>query len=167
MFYDCPFRVKSLSKGNSTRRDPLYSTSNLRESTASLLSSSVPMEQSFEDNRTNLPNDKNRFGWSKQNVREGTPPMNVEPIPSNRADITLPHHKSQPSFQDDFTQDDIGYPEQQYEQEKSSWMNNKITETRQVPGFVNQKKTRRDIPDFETDSPSDDDLDALLKVIIL
>ncbi|XP_022933751.1 kinesin-like protein KIN-13B [Cucurbita moschata] len=154
-------RVKSLSKGNSTRRDPL--TSNLRESTASLLSSSVPMEQSFEDNRTYLPNDKNRFGWSKQNVREGTPPLNVERIPSNRADITLPHLKSQPSFQDDFTQDDIGYPEQQYEQEKSSWMSNKITETQQVPGFVNQKKTRRDIPDFETDSPSDDDLDALLK----
>ncbi|KAG6587955.1 Kinesin-like protein KIN-13B, partial [Cucurbita argyrosperma subsp. sororia] len=98
-------RVKSLSKGNSTRRDPL--TSNLRESTASLLSSSVPMKQSFEDNRTYLPNDKNRFGWSKQNVREGTPPLNVERIPSNRADITLPHLKSQPSFQDDFTKDDI------------------------------------------------------------
>lgn len=134
--------------------------------------SSLPTEPSFEDNRTFLPNDKNRFGWTKQNEREGTPPLNVERVPSNRADITLPHHKSQRSFQDDFTEDDIGYPEQKYEQEKASWTNNKITETRQMPGFVNQKKTsteanRRDMPDFETDSHSDDDLDALLKVIVL
>lgn len=161
-------RVKSLSKGNNTRRDPLYPSSNLRESTASLLSSSLPVEPSYEDNRTYLPNDKNRFGWSRQNEREGTPPLTVERVPSNRADITLPHNKSQRSFQDDFTVDDIGYPEQQYEQEKPSRMNTKITDTQQVPGFVNQKKTsnetnRRDIADFETDSHSDDDLDALLK----
>lgn len=165
-------RVKSLSKGNNTRRDPLYSSSNLRESTTSLLSSSLLAEPSLEDNRTYLPNDKNRFGWSKQNEREATPPLNVERVPSNRADITLPHHKSKQSFREDFTEDYIGYPEQRYEQEKSSWTNNKITETRQVPGFVNQKKTsnqsnQRDIiPDFEADSHSDDDLDALLKVII-
>ncbi|XP_023516471.1 kinesin-like protein KIN-13B [Cucurbita pepo subsp. pepo] len=161
-------RVKSLSKGSSTRRDPLYSSSNVRESTASLFSSSLPTEPSFENNKTNLPNDKNRFGWSKQNEREGTPPLNVECVPSNRADIALPHHKRQPSFQNDFTEDDIGYPEQLYEQEKSSWTNTKITETRQVPGFINQKKlineaNRRDIPYVETDSHSDDDLDALLK----
>lgn len=169
MFCDCPLRVKSLSKGNNTKRDPLYSSSNLRESTASLLSSSSPAEPTYEDNRTYLPNDKNRFGWSKQNEREGTPPLNVERVPSNRADITLPHHRSQRSFQDDFTLDDVVYPEQQYEQEKSSRTNTKITETRQVSGFVSQKKTsnetnRRAMADFETDSHSDEDLDALLKV---
>lgn len=170
MFYDFPLRVKSLSKGNNTRRDPLYSSSNLRESTASLLSSTLPTEPTFEDNRTYLPNEKNRFGWSKQNEREGTPPLNVERVPSNRADITLPHHRSQRSFQDDFTEDDFGSSEPNYDQEK--WTNNKITETRQVSSFINPKKAtnevnQRDIPDFEIDSHSNDDLDALLKVIIL
>lgn len=171
------FRVKSLSKGSSSRRDPLSSSSNLRDSTALPLSSSIPAESTFEDNITYVPNDKNRFGWSKQIEREPSPSFNVDRVPSGRLEGSLPatvhsdYYKRQRGGQNESLEDDFVYSDETYEQEKPSRVNSKRMET--YPRSVSEDMRRsdnqikqRDMSDFEAvNSHSDDDLNALLKVI--
>ncbi|KAB1200599.1 Kinesin-13A [Morella rubra] len=168
-------RVKSLSKGSSSRRDPLSSSSNLRDSTALPLSSSIPAESTFEDNITYVPNDKNRFGWSKQIEREPSPSFNVDRVPSGRLEGSLPatvhsdYYKRQRGGQNESLEDDFVYSDETYEQEKPSRVNNKRMET--YPRSVSEDMRRtdnqikqRDMSDFEAvNSHSDDDLNALLK----
>ncbi|KAJ0091442.1 hypothetical protein Patl1_13234 [Pistacia atlantica] len=168
-------RVKSLSKGNSSRRDPLSSSSNLRESTALPLSSALPTKLLSDDNVTDLPNEKNRFGWAKQIDREPSPPSNLDHVPSGRAEGNLAasvhsdHYKSQRGGQYDIAEDDYDYSVETYEQEKPLWMNNKKPENHQMLALEDRRKTdamkkRRDIPACEANnSHSDDDLNALLK----
>ncbi|KAK4428093.1 Kinesin-like protein KIN-13B [Sesamum alatum] len=55
-------RVKSLSKGNNSKKDVLSSTSNLKESTAQPLSSVLPPSSSFEDDTGD--------SWPEQTDRE-------------------------------------------------------------------------------------------------
>ncbi|KAG6662281.1 kinesin-like protein KIN-13B isoform X2 [Carya illinoinensis] len=168
-------RVKSLSKGNSSRRDPLSSTSNLRESTALPLSSALPAESIFEDNITSVANDKNRFGWPKQIETEPSPPFNVDRVTSGRMEGSLPasvysdYYKGQRGGQSDIAEDDFDYSEQTYEQEKPSRMNNKKLEAYQRSVLDDKRKIDtqvkwRDMADFEANnSHADDDLTALLK----
>ncbi|KAF5482039.1 hypothetical protein F2P56_002639 [Juglans regia] len=168
-------RVKSLSKGNSSRRDPLSSTSNLRESTALPPSSALPAESIFEDNITSVANDKNRFGWPKQIETEPSPPFNVDRVPSGRIEGSLPasvysdYYKGQRGGQSDIAEDDFDYSEQTYEQEKPSRMNNKKLEAYQRSVLDDKRKIDtqvkwRDMADFEANnSHADDDLTALLK----
>ncbi|KAG2718480.1 hypothetical protein I3843_03G215100 [Carya illinoinensis] len=168
-------RVKSLSKGNSSRRDPLSSTSNLRESTALPLSSALPAESIFEDNITSVANDKNRFGWPKQIETEPSPPFNVDRVTSGRMEGSLPasvysdYYKGHRGGQSDIAEDDFDYSEQTYEQEKPSRMNNKKLEAYQRSVLDDKRKIDtqvkwRDMADFEANnSHADDGLTALLK----
>ncbi|MBA0564475.1 hypothetical protein Golob_009416, partial [Gossypium lobatum] len=70
-------RVKSLSKGNNFKKDMLSSSSNLRESTALPLSSSLRTD-TFEDDITDVPFEKNKFGWSKPIERDTS--LKVDPV---------------------------------------------------------------------------------------
>ncbi|KAK4604193.1 hypothetical protein RGQ29_012625 [Quercus rubra] len=167
-------RVKSLSKGNISKRDPLSSSSNLRDSTALPLSA-LPDESTFEDNITYVSNDKNKFGWSKHIEKEPSPPFNVDRVPSGRIEGSLPaavyldYHKGHRGGQNDMDEDDFDYSEHNYDQEKPSRMNNKKVETYQKSTLEDKRKIdfqikRRDMSDIAANnSHSDDDLNALLK----
>ncbi|KAJ9538730.1 hypothetical protein OSB04_031463 [Centaurea solstitialis] len=74
-------RVKSLSKGNNSRKDLSSSTSNLRNSVALPLSSlSSTITRSEDVKLERLPYETNRFGWPKQTEREFIPSLNMEPV---------------------------------------------------------------------------------------
>nr|NP_001314359.1 kinesin-13A-like [Gossypium hirsutum]AJP36636.1 KIS13B4 [Gossypium hirsutum] len=73
-------RVKSLSKGNNAaKKDSLSSSSNLRDSTALPLASSLPTD-SFEDI---IPDNKPR--WSDR-IERDTSPFKVDRVPSGRVE---------------------------------------------------------------------------------
>lgn len=74
--------MKSLSKGNNSRRDPL-SSSNLRESTVLPGSSILAHNDTLEDEITYVSSDRNRFGWPKYPEREPSPPNHVDHVPPN------------------------------------------------------------------------------------
>jgi kinesin family protein 2/24 len=171
--------VKSLSKVNSSKRDPLSSSVNLRDSNALPLSSALSAESSFEDNTTYVPHDKNRFGWSKQIEREPSPPFNVDRVPSGRMEGSLPpgvysdYYKGQRGGQNDMTENYFDYSQQTYEHEKPPRVNNKKIETYHKSIFDDKRKIDtqmkwRDMSDFEANiSGPDDDLNALIKVTTL
>ncbi|XP_050218630.1 kinesin-like protein KIN-13B isoform X2 [Mercurialis annua] len=152
-------RVKSLSKGNNSKRDPASSSSpNLRDLNA--LPSVLPNEATFDNNVPDVPNARNRFGWAKQVERETSPPFILDRIPSGREDGNLAdsvfsdHYKRQIS-QVGITKDDFDYTGEKYEQERLPWMNNKQPA---VP------IKRREVADMKAnDSRLDDNLNALLK----
>ncbi|XP_060669055.1 kinesin-like protein KIN-13B [Ziziphus jujuba] len=168
-------RVKSLSKGNSFRRDQLSSSSNLRDSTALPLTSILPTEPTFEDNITYVPNEKSRFGWSKQIEKEPSPPLNTDRVPSWRVEGSLTasvysdYYKGQKGGQNGTDDDDFDHYEPTYEQGKPSWMNNRKVETYQKSLLEDKRKIDSQIkqknqPDFEVNnSGTDEDLIALLK----
>lgn len=170
-------RVKSLSKGNNSKRDPL-SSSNLRDSTALPLTSSLPNEASFDDNITDVPNEKNTFAWAKPTEREKSPPFNLDHIPSGRAEghaaasVYSDYYKCQIGGQKAIAEDDFDYTKEAFEQEKTSWMNNNKVESYDIPALEDKQRNdatmkRRDIPHFMTNNSNADDnhLNALLKVI--
>lgn len=171
--------MKSLSKGNISKRDPLSSSLNLRDSTAFPVSSVLPTASNIEDNITDIPNEINRFGWSKQNERETSPPFKVDRVPSGRVEGNIPassysdYYKGQRGGQSDATEDDVDYSEEIYNQEKPSWIKNKKVETSQISALEVRKPEsqmkRREQPYFETNNlrSDDDDLNALLKVVLL
>ncbi|KAL5572672.1 hypothetical protein UlMin_022269 [Ulmus minor] len=167
-------RVKSLSKGNSSRRDQLSSSSNLRESTALPLSSSLQTEPSFEDNIASIPSEKNTFGWSKQIEREPSPSFDADRVPSGRlegrltASVYSDNYKSQKGSQNGVDEDSYDYTKRTYEQEKPPQMNNKV-DTYKRSLLVNKRKTdpqmkERNQTEFDAiNCSSDDDLILLLK----
>lgn len=171
-------RVKSLSKGNVSKRDPLSSSSNLRDSTAFPLSSVAPTKLTSEDNLTDVPHEKNRFGWAKQIEKESAAPTGVNRICTGRAEgflvasVFQEYCKGQRGDQYDVTEDDYDYSEETFEQEKTSYSNKEKLETNRMLALEDMQKTdavknRRDLPSFEANnSHSNDDLNALLKVII-
>ncbi|XP_059638119.1 kinesin-like protein KIN-13B [Cornus florida] len=169
-------RVKSLSKGNSSKRDPLSSSLNLRSSTALPLSSVIPTLTASEDNVMDLTHESSRFGWSKQTEREPSPSFNIERVPSGRAQGNLASSaftdsfRSQRAGQGNITEDDLDYSDKNFEQDKPSWMMNKKVESYQGSALEEKmsktgtQKMRRDLPYFEVNNlNSDDDLSALLK----
>jgi kinesin family protein 2/24 len=140
-------RVKSLSKGNNSKRDPL------RDSTVLPLSSSDVS-----------------FGWSKQIERDTSQPFAVNRVPSGRADgylapsASTDYYKSQKG-------DDYDYYEETYDQDqKLSWKNKK-TETYQTSSAFDDRRTNdallkpKNLPvNIEAnDFQSDDGLNVLLK----
>eukprot|EP00257_Ricinus_communis_P024850 XP_025012264.1 kinesin-like protein KIN-13B isoform X1 [Ricinus communis] len=165
-------RVKSLSKGSISKRDPMSSSSNVRDSIA--LPSVSPNEATFDNNITDVPNERNRFGWAKQIERETSPPFNVDRIPSGRGEGQghlpgyLDYHKRQIGGQIGIADDDSDYTHDDYEQEKPSGINNKKLETYKVSGFEDKQTAAqakwREVPDVKlNNSHSDDDLNVLLK----
>ncbi|XP_024029751.1 kinesin-like protein KIN-13B [Morus notabilis] len=168
-------RVKSLSKGNNSRRDQLSSSSNLRESTALPLPSVLPIESTFEDNMTCVTNEKNKFSRSKQIEKDLSPPFIVDRVPSRRiegslaASVYSDYYKGQRGGPNGLCEDDFDYTEQYYEEEKPSQMNSKKVDTYQKSLLEDKRKIgtqmkHRNQQDFEANnSNSDDDLVALLK----
>uniref|UniRef100_F6HH22 Kinesin-like protein n=2 Tax=Vitis vinifera TaxID=29760 RepID=F6HH22_VITVI len=169
-------RVKSLSKGNISKKDPLSSSLNLRDSTAFPVSSLLPTASNIEDNLPDIPNEINRFGWSKQIEKETSPPFKVDRVPSGRVEGNIPassysdYYKGQRGGQSDVTEDDVDYSEEIYNQEKPSWIKNKKVETSQISALEDKMRKpeshikRRELPDFEANNlRPDDDLNALLK----
>lgn len=83
-------RVKSLSKGNSSKREPL-SALNLRSSTAVPLSSITQAVSGSEDNVLGgqQHQELSKLGWPKQPERESSPSSKIERVPSGRAQSNL------------------------------------------------------------------------------
>ena len=173
-------RVKSLSKGNISKKDPLSSSLNLRDSATFPVSSLLPTASNIEDNLPDIPNEINRFGWSKQIEKETSPPFKVDRVPSGRVEGNIPassysdYYKGQRGGQSDVTEDDVDYSEEIYNQEKPSWIKNKKVETSQISALEDKMRKpeshikRRELPDFEANNlRPDDDLNALLKVVAL
>ncbi|XVF88531.1 hypothetical protein PTKIN_Ptkin19aG0057900 [Pterospermum kingtungense] len=166
-------RVKSLSKGNNSKKETLSSSLNLRESTALPSASSLPTD-TFEDNITDVAFEKNKFGWSKQIERDTSPPIKVDRVPSGRTDgnLAVPYsdyYKGQRGGPNDMVEDDFDYSEETYGQQKMWKINNKKAQTYQMPSLEEEQKTdaltkRADPSTFDNkNSHSDDDLNVLLK----
>ncbi|XP_065850178.1 kinesin-like protein KIN-13B [Euphorbia lathyris] len=165
-------RVKSLSKGNNSKRDSL-SFSNLRDSTVLLSSSVLPNEASFDDNINDVP-DKNSFGWAKQIEKEPSPAFIADRIGRGRAEgnfagsVYSDQYRNQMSGQNGIVEDAFDYANRSSEQ-KPSWMNNKTVENYEISALDGKKRKDAvvrsiDVSHFkENDSHSDDDLNALLK----
>ncbi|XAR66988.1 Plus-end-directed kinesin ATPase [Bertholletia excelsa] len=158
-------RVKSLSKGNCSRRDPLSSsTSNLRNSVALPLSSISPTLTASEDDVLDVPYEGNRFEWSKHIEREPSPSFNIDRVPSGRLQGSL----AASVYTNKGTEDDFDYTGTAYEQEKPSIMMNKKVENYQTSAFEDKVKKSgmqskwRHMTGFEA-ANTDDDLNTLLK----
>ncbi|KAE8736100.1 Kinesin-13A [Hibiscus syriacus] len=146
--------VKCLSKGNNSTKDILPSSSNLRESTALPLSSSL-LTDAFEDSITDIPFEKNKYGWSKPTERDAS--FKMDSVPSGRdTNLAVPYSdyvKGQRGGLNSMTEDDFDYFEAIYEQTK----------------MLQKRKdalTEHDPSTFDNNN-SDDDLSALLKRKIL
>ncbi|XVF49197.1 hypothetical protein PTKIN_Ptkin03bG0249300 [Pterospermum kingtungense] len=165
-------RVKSLSKGNNSKKDTLSSSSNLRESTALPLASSLPSD-TFEDKLTDAPFEKNKFGWTKQIERDTSPPFRVDRVPSGRAEgnSAVPYSdyfKGQRADLNGTTEYEFDCSVETYEQHKMLQKINQKAQTYQMPSLEKRKSdslTKHIDPStFDDDnSHSDDDLSALLK----
>ncbi|KAI4347130.1 hypothetical protein L6164_007973 [Bauhinia variegata] len=166
-------RVKSLSKGNSSKRDPLSTSSNLRDSTA-LPSSALSHESNFEDEINYVSIEKNRFGWSKQLEREPSPPINVDRVPSIRiggnlsASVYSDSQRGQKGSQNDKAENETDYLGQTHEQDKTRKTIKKV-DTNPFSAVEDKRRMdshvkRADLPHFESNySNPDDDLNVLLK----
>lgn len=141
-------RVKSLSKGSTSKKDPLLSTLNIRESVTILPSSSAFQGVSSIDNNFNDPNEHNRFGWSKQ-IERDTAPHSMDRVSSGR-------------------EDDFDFTEELYDSDKPSWKNSKHDMFRMPPSESKTKKPEsqtkwKDFQELDNNSSADDDLNALLQ----
>jgi len=165
--------VKSLSKGNNSRRDPL-SSSNLRESTVLPGSSILAHDDTLEDEITHVSSDRNRFGWPKHPEREPSPPNNVDRVPSGRMGGNLaPSVYSDPpngprGSQNDRTANEYDYIGPIYEQDRTRKTIKRV-DNNHLSGFEEKKKIESrvnvDASHFQTNhSDPDDNLNALLKV---
>lgn len=141
-------RVKSLSKGNSSKREPL-STLNLRSSTAAPLSSILQTVSGSEDNVVGGSQHKelSKLGWPKQHERESSPSSTIERVPSGRASSNfapiadmenhkqlgpsidrVPSGRAQWSSQVHMNEDDYDGSKVISEQDHASWMVNPTSE---------------------------------------
>ncbi|CAJ1951797.1 unnamed protein product [Sphenostylis stenocarpa] len=164
-------RVKSLSKGNNSRRDPL-SSSNLRECTV-LPGSSILAHDNLEDETTYVSSDRNRFGWPKQQEREPSPPNNVDHVPRGRMGGNLApsvysdQQNGQRGSQNDKTANEYVGPT--YEQDRTRKTSKRVVDNNQLSAVEDKKKIESrvkhvDASHFETNhSDLDDYLNALLK----
>ncbi|KAH9609968.1 hypothetical protein KSS87_013143 [Heliosperma pusillum] len=140
-------RVKSLSRGNNSKRDSKTQSSN---------STLIP---NLEDNPMN-PNRRNRFGWSKELEKESPPSPIIERVHSGRVE-----KNSSFSYSDDnkatrgglvdMSLDYYDNSEELSGQESPSWMKDKRAEINQMPDLHSKM--------FGNNASSDDDLNALLK----
>ncbi|KAJ4953205.1 hypothetical protein NE237_030037 [Protea cynaroides] len=167
-------RVKSLSKGNNSKKDPLSSTINLRDSTTASLSSVLQSVPNLEGNISDVP-ETSRFGWSRQIEREASPPFNLERTPSRRDEGPLASTVYSDFLKDNqgdrfgTAMEDFDYSEEFYEQKPLRKRNGK-PETSQYSAVddrtrrTDMKAKSKNLPNFDANnSHSDDDLNALLK----
>ncbi|MCL7044280.1 hypothetical protein MKW94_014745 [Papaver nudicaule] len=159
-------RVKSLSKGNNSKRDPLLATLNIRESTTVSLSSALPpVSSTYESNTIDFTEEPNRFGWSKQFERETSMSYNMERVPSGREES----HFAASGGRGGVTGEDFDYSEEFYEQEQPTRKKNGKLESYHVSTLEDKMR----IVDAQTkwkgtqgnnnSSHPDDDLNALLQ----
>ncbi|KAF8400781.1 hypothetical protein HHK36_014083 [Tetracentron sinense] len=172
-------RVKSLSRGNNLKKDPLSSTLNLRDSTASPLSSALPTVSTFDGKIVDIdiPNETNRFGWVRQIERETSPPVSMDRAPRGRGEshlassVCADFFKGQTGGRSGITKEDSDFFEETYEQDRNSWKKNGKLETYQISSALQDKMRKavtrtkwKDQSDFDANtSHQDDDLSALLK----
>lgn len=166
-------RVKSLSKGNNSKKDLL--SSSLRESTVVSLSSVLPTFTALESDTNDVSNETSRFGWSKQNEMEISPPFNPDHGRSGREEGHLysayADYLKEQNRMGYTTGEELPFSEESYEQNKPSWKKGKPElypvsawedKTRKVNA---QTKWNNDLPDINVNSlHPDDDLNSLLKV---
>ncbi|XP_027358124.1 kinesin-like protein KIN-13B isoform X1 [Abrus precatorius] len=166
-------RVKSLSKGNSSRRDPL-SSSNLRDSTVLPGSSVLSHDDAFEDEIAFVSSERNRFGWPKQLEREPSPPNNVDRVPSGRmgGNVAPSAYSNPPKVQrgsqNDRAANEFDYLGPTYEQHRTRKISKRV-DNNQLYALEDERKVEPhvkhvDVSLFEANhSDPDDDLNALLK----
>lgn len=163
-------RVKSLSKGNNSKRD-LPSSTISKDSNSQLSSSSSAQMSNLEGTTTDGLNGSGRFGWSRGLDREASPSPKLERVPSGRADNTFvsgysDYYRGHKGGQVDMSVDDYDNSEDIFEQEKPYRSKNKKAETYNVPATDN--RMRKNLSDLSSNNTSsDDDLNVLLKVIKL
>uniref|UniRef100_A0A2P2JHT7 Kinesin-like protein n=1 Tax=Rhizophora mucronata TaxID=61149 RepID=A0A2P2JHT7_RHIMU len=165
-------RVKSLSKGNSSKRDPLLS-SNVQDSIALSSTSVLPTEATFEDNTTVIPNENIRFVGSKPIEKDSSLPSNVNQNLSGVANgklaapvISEDYYKGQRDGRNETTEDDFDYLEETYEQETQPYMHNRkvVISALEDRHRRDDQPKRREVLNFLVNNcHSDDDLNALLK----
>ncbi|KAI7754109.1 hypothetical protein M8C21_014732, partial [Ambrosia artemisiifolia] len=80
-------RVKSLSKGSSSKKDVSSSTSNLRNSIALPVSSTTLTR--FDDVIPEKPHETNRFGWRKQTDKDVSS-LTMDHVPVGRSTTYTP-----------------------------------------------------------------------------
>ncbi|KAJ6799321.1 kinesin-like protein KIN-13B [Iris pallida] len=165
-------RVKSLSKGNNSKKD--LSSARLRDSISVPLSSGLSTIPSPEINHFDIVNGRNKFGWSKHIEKETSSPYNMHRVPSGRNEVHVAFSFAPTYYKEDSrgfaTPEEYDYPEEAYKQEEPSWRKGQ-PEAYFAPGFedkarrADSQKKGKDEPDIDdTDSlRSDDDLGALLK----
>ncbi|OAY62915.1 Kinesin-13A [Ananas comosus] len=140
-------RVKSLSKSNPKKDLPPAS-------------STLPAVSASEGNN-GIASDKNNFGWSKQFVREQSPPIYVDRIPSGREDVQISSmngdsFKEQRSNKISTAAEIAEVSETAYQQRKPSWRKGKA-EAYSASTLEDNKQKLKDVPD------ADDHLNDLLK----
>lgn len=166
--------MKSLSKGNSSKKDPVSSSSILRDSTTLPSSSVLSRENSLEDEINYVSTDKNRFGWSKQPEREPSPPVCMDRVPSGRtggiftASVYSDSQRGQRGGQDDEAENEVDYLKPTYEQDRRRKTSKKVDTSRSAS--VEDKKIDShvkymDLSKANNKNNPDDDLNTLLKVI--
>ncbi|GAB4839204.1 Kinesin-like protein KIN-13B [Ancistrocladus abbreviatus] len=159
-------RVKSLSKGNNSKREQSSSALNVRDSTA---------VSNFDDSTIDVQNGSNTFAWSKEVDRQTPASVNIDSCLSRREDSNLTtslysdYYKGQKGDQNDMADNDFDYSEDVIEQEKPSWMRNRKLEPYPSTAAENELKRtgsqtgQRDMAAFNANYNSDYDLNALLK----
>ncbi|KAK1312514.1 Diatom spindle kinesin 1 [Acorus calamus] len=118
-------RVKSLSKGNNSKKEFSTASSNLLESTTSPLSSMLPITSNFGSSLAGTSSEANRFGSSKQIQIEASPSFNMDRVASRRESDSLcngdvdyfKNHRGKVCL----TGEDFDSSEYPYEQEKRPW----------------------------------------------
>lgn len=160
--------MKSLSKGNGSRRDPI-SSSNVRESAV------ISRDDTFEDEITHVSSERNQFGWSKQLEREPSPPVNVDRVPSDRMggslapSVYFDQQKGRRDNQNDRAANENDYLGPAHGQDRTRKTNKQVGNN-QLSTMEDKRKTDSRVKlvglsHVETNlSDPDDDLSALLKV---
>ncbi|CAO2841954.1 unnamed protein product [Amaranthus hypochondriacus] len=159
-------RVKSLSKGNTSKRDITSSTTS-KDSNSQSFSSGPGQQLIVEEITTDSLNGSSRFGWSRELEREASASPKIERVPSGRADSAAvsgytDYYRGQNGGLIDMNVDDDDNSIDVYEQEKRYRIKNKKSETFHVLGAEN--RMRKEHTDFNLNNMnSDDDLNTLLK----
>lgn len=177
-------RVKSLSKGNNSKREPLSALS-LRNSIA--VSSGLQSVSGSDEKAIDVPQypETRKFGWAKQIEKESSQSPKIERVPSGRSlnnmtsAVGSDYHKQfgfnlervpsgrVQSSQVHLNEDDFAYSEGLSEQDKSSWLTANLGDerTKRVEDKMHTRIKDGDPSDPEANNLHlDDDLTVLLKV---
>ncbi|XP_058074390.1 kinesin-like protein KIN-13B isoform X1 [Magnolia sinica] len=166
-------RVKSLSKGNNSKKDLQSATLGLRDSTTVPLSSVLPTVSTFDGIMVDVSGETNRFGWSKQVQSETSLPYNVNHGLGGRDERHLASeyvdYSKEQRGRGYTTGEDFGFSQESDQQNKPSWKMGKqeplqISAANDKTRKVNALMKWKDMEGLDANSSRpDDDLNALLK----